>query len=94
MRYTAGWNARGLKPDTPPTSFDDIRDAIAHLVRTIERRWDDDYRTCETPDDRLDIDDKWLPVHTALHNAGDGSTFHGTTGDDSLNFWIRPAGTS
>ena len=88
-RYVAGWKAPGEAPAAPPAEFADVRDAVAHLVRTVERLWDDDYYRHAGTEERLDIDGTWLPVHTALTYVSADDNFHERTGDGRLEFWIR-----
>ncbi|MEQ4208472.1 hypothetical protein [Actinopolymorpha sp. B9G3] len=88
-RYVAGWNAPGKAPTAQPAEFADIGDAVAHLVRTVERLWDGDYHRHAGTGERLDIDGVWLPVHAALTYVSVGDNFHELTGDGRFEFWIR-----
>lgn len=92
--YTAGWNNPGYLPESEPAHFDTFDEAVRYLVDTVERFWDEDY--AEDARTRSAFDERWLPVHTALHNASntydDGThTFAETTGDGHLHFWITPS---
>lgn len=92
-RYTAGWNTPGTLPDTtePTPIFDTQHEAIAYLLAEAEQSWNEEYETSDTDGTRMDADDKWLPVHTALHTAmGVGTTsWSATTGDHALEFWVH-----
>ena len=88
--YRAGWNKPGSEPDVTPLEFADFRDAVAHLVRAVERFWDDDYYRYAMSDQRVDIDGTWLPVHSALAHASYGPTFRARTPDGRVEFWITP----
>ena len=100
MTYTAGWNIPGCLPDTTEdaATFDTFNEAVAYLAQEAERFWDQDQdlmgaQDYTGPEDAADA--RWLPVHTALHNApvthDDGThTFSETCGDGHLTFWIQP----
>lgn len=99
-RYIAGWNMPGYLPETEPEGFDTFAQAVAYLVDTVERFWDEDYADADAEADvhdaRENVDDKWLPVHTALDSAAPAhdlgtSTFQEYTGDRQYVFWIEPA---
>jgi hypothetical protein len=85
VRYVSGWNMPGYLPESEPATFCDPAEAVAYLVNTVERFWDQDYESAETSEERLGLDDKWLPVHTDLHT---GLPVDSYCGDMSLHFWI------
>jgi len=85
IRYVAGWNMPGYLPESEPFTFDDPAEAIAYLVDTVERFWDQDYESVDTAGEKVIIDQKWIPVHTDLHSLLPVNAY---TGDMSLHFWI------
>lgn len=75
MRYVAGRRVPG-KPNTDaprPAEFTEFSDAVGHLVRWVERVWHAEYEASYGQPDEVALreaaDDRWLPIHTALHNA-------------------------
>jgi hypothetical protein len=83
--YVAGWNTPGYLPEMEPAEFDNTPDAFAYLITEVERMWDEDMSTPEGYEDMGD--ERWLPVHTALHNAP-GIPFAATTVDGVVEVWI------
>lgn len=80
MSYVAGRRAPG-KPDAGPrpAEFTEFHDAVTHLVQWVERLWDADYEASYSKPGEVGIreaaDARWLPIHTALHNASSPFTF-------------------
>lgn len=97
--WIAGWNEPGyLADDDNLAEFSTFTDAVAYLVSTVEKFWDEDGTFGEAPNEENDAADrKWLPVHTALNTATEPKDhvtdeFGAHTGDDqSMYFWIRRA---
>ncbi len=87
VQYIAGWNTPGCLPDSAEElpRFDTREDAVAYLVENVDRFWDEDYEM-GFQDVKLLADEKWLPVHTALHV---GLPLTTVTADGSLVFWIE-----
>lgn len=91
--YSAGWNMPGCLPDNDPAEFDTFCEGIAYLVDAVERFWDADYAMI---DDHDAVDAVYLPIHTALHNAGhttDDGMHHFSgiiDGTTPLVFWVVP----
>lgn len=85
--WTAGWNIPGCLPNPDSLfDFDSFEGARNFLVQEIDFRWDgDEWGDAIT---RERAGEKWLDLHTALHNAG-GPTFEMLDGLREHVFWIE-----
>jgi hypothetical protein len=74
MKYVAGRRVPGKSTDAPrPAEFTEFSDAVRHLVMWVERLWDGEYEASYGRPGEVGLreaaDARWLPIHTALHNA-------------------------
>lgn len=96
-KYVAGWNVPGFMPEMEPQVFDSAKEAVDFLSENVELFWDQDYDASYGLDTvenqtkaKLYSDEKWLPVHTDLHNgASTSEALDSYTSDQSLVFWFH-----
>ena len=84
--YVAGWNTPGYLPESDPVFFDNETDAINYLTDTVERFWDEDYRTDTTWTAWNQVDERWTDVFSNL--PYETAPFNITNNDHSLTFWV------
>jgi len=86
--YIAGWNTPGTLPESEPVQFDTPDEAFAYLTSEVEMFWGQDEGGCMDGLATGQAATRWLPVHTALHNAPT-APWSVSTGDRSLEFWVH-----
>jgi len=83
--YLAGWNVPGCLPESEPLQCETEEEAFRYLVERVDAFWDDDASV-----DPEAADARWLPIHTALHNAPTVPWVEGVPGAN-LAFWVDTA---
>lgn len=92
QNYAAGWNLGAYSPDPDHVYItDDWQAAVTYLADTIDRWWDQDYDSGSETHDQ--VDGRYLPIHTELHNMPTGPEYHGIVPDAlgyDYHLWIVP----
>lgn len=88
MRYAAGYNMFGHLPDEGALVEDvEWHDALLYLIDTIEIWWSEDYEICETDEDRLMVDGRYLEIDTLLNSCTPNEEFDAKVIDGNDNIW-------
>lgn len=76
----------GYLPESEPFECETWEEAVAFLVDTIDRWWDEDYAAS---DDHEEADAAWLPIHSELPLHITGEPFGIAVPTRNLTLWVE-----